>query len=171
MQLVANKAELEALLVRAKAEQSALKAPDGGALMRELGARVEALAGWRDFSFFEELPAAGTEVLLLRALCPLYERTLADGPDTISGAFVDSFERVTGILIIRSNINGKCRRKGKGGVELKRGQAGCVDPTGETLAVLTDVKELHFYGLRVRVYRRLPTHPQAFQPLHGHNIG
>ena len=55
-------AELDALLVRAKAEQSALKAPDGGALMRELGARVEALAGWRDFSFFEELPAAGTEV-------------------------------------------------------------------------------------------------------------
>ena len=147
VQLVANTAELDALLVRAKAEQCALKAPDGGVLLRKLGAECKRLSGNVDFAFDEALPPAGTSVVVIRALCALRDKTLADGDDTITGAFVDGFERVLGIPLVRSNIAMVCHRKGKDGVELDKGQAGCHDPTGNDLRVLAKVKELHFVGL------------------------
>ena len=147
VQLVANMAELNSLLVRAKAEQSALKAPDGGALLRKLGAECKRLSGNVDFAFDEALPPAGTRVVLIRALCALRDKTLADGHDTLTGAFVDNFERVLGIPLIRTNTAMVCHRKGKYGVELDKGQAGCQDPKGRDLRALATVKELHFVGL------------------------
>ena len=121
--------------------------PDGGALLRWLGQQLKQITGLTDFSFGVDLPAAGTKVVLLRVLCALRELTLADGGATLSGAFVDSFERTLGLHIVRSNIQMECHRKGEDGVELTHGQAGCVDPTGRALRALSDVKELHFIGV------------------------
>ena len=147
--LVSNMSELTKLKVRAREEVAKLSGqPDGGALMLEIGAALEAFSGLHDFAFFQPLPKAGTPALLLRALCPLRDLTLEDGGATTTGAFVDSFERATGLDIIRTNIAMVCWRKGKDGVELTHGQAGCVDPTGQTLKALTVVKDLHFMGLQ-----------------------
>ena len=86
--------------------------------------------------------------MLVRALCGLYGLNLAHGEQTLTGAFTDSFERTTDLPIVRSNIAGlRCWRKGDDGVELKHGEAGCVDPKGKTLSALADVKELHYLGL------------------------
>ena len=121
--------------------------PDGGALLRETGVWLENLTGHHDFSFFQKLPDAGTKVVLIRCLCNLHGKSLADGCDTLTGAFVEAFGRVLGVHLILSNIAMVCHRKGKDGVEPTGGQAGCVDPTGERLKVLAMVKELHYIGL------------------------
>ena len=147
--LVSSMSELTKLIVRAREEVAKLSGqPDGGALMRAMGNALEAVSGLHDFAFFLPLPKAGTPALLLRALCPLRDLTLEDGGATTTGAFVDSFERATGLDIIRTNIAMVCWRKGEDGVELTHGQAGCVDPTGQTLKALTMVKDLHFMGLQ-----------------------
>lgn len=149
VQLVDNEAALFELLRITKARVAALK--KGGVvdrtLLRKLGEKVEALAGYEDFAFFQELPPEGTKVVAAQSLCPLKDKTLADGAATLTGSFINAFERHLGLPLMRSNIAGACWRKGKGGVELKRGQAGCVDPTGATLRVLAAVKELYMLGL------------------------
>ena len=118
-------------------------------LMGEVGEIVERLSGLHDFCFFEKLPHSGSAVVVLRALCPLYGLTLADGDDTLTGSFVNSFERALGMPIVRSNINMVCLRKSDAdGDELTGGSAGCCDPKRVELRVLADVKDLHFLCLR-----------------------
>jgi hypothetical protein len=117
--------------------------------MGEVGEIVERLSGLHDFCFFEKLPHSGSAVVVLRALCPLYGLTLADGDDTLTGSFVNSFERALGMPIVRSNINMVCLRKSDAdGDELTGGSAGCCDPKRVELRVLADVKDLHFLCLR-----------------------
>ena len=148
--LVSNAEETQKLLRRTREYATMLLArgEHDFSLMRRLGEEVKRLSGYHDFSFYEELPPVGIQVLLLRALCELRGRTLADGGCTITGAFVDSYERVTGIKVVRTNIAGlRCWRNGRKGKELKGGAAGCKDPKGKTLLVLAEVKELHYLGL------------------------
>ena len=118
-------------------------------LMGEVGKIVEQLSGLHDFCFFEKLPHSGSAVVVLRALCPLYGKTLADGDDTLTGSFVNSFESALNMPVVRSNINMECLRKGDAdGNELTGGSAGCCDPKGDELRVLADVKDLHYLCLR-----------------------
>ena len=118
-------------------------------LMGEVGKIVERLSGQRDFCFKEKLPPIGSYVGVLRALCPLYGTTLADGDDTLTGSFVDSFERALEVPIVRTNINMECFRKSDAdGNERTGGAEGCCDPTGNELRVLAAVKDLHFLCLR-----------------------
>ena len=125
-------------------------------LMGEVGEIVERLSGQHDFCFFEELPPVGSDVVVLRALCPLYGKTLADGDDTLTGSFVDSFERALEVPIVRTNINMECLRKSDAdGDELTGGSKGCCDPTGVELRVLADVKDMHFLCLRAAGVRVL----------------
>jgi hypothetical protein len=118
-------------------------------LILDVGKAVERFSSHRDFPFFQKLPPAGTKVVVLQALCPLRGATLADGADTISGAFIDSFEQAIGIPIVRCNIAIACWRKGDAdGDELTGGAAGCVDPSGPTLDVLASVKRMFLCCLK-----------------------
>jgi hypothetical protein len=148
VELVKYKAEITARVVKAREQLRSSEKPDGGKLLHGTGEWLKEITGHRDASFFQVLPEAGAKVVYLRALCNKYEKSLHDGDDTLSGAFVDALERILGMPIMRCNITMTCQRKGKDGVEPKGGQAGCVDPTGERLKVLGFVKELHFLGLR-----------------------
>ena len=127
----------------------ATEKPDRGRLL-EYGKWLEELTLLHDFSFFEELPKAGTQVVVVRALCNLYEKSLADGCATPTGAFIEAFGRHLGIHLVLSNLGMVCwRKKDKNGVlEPTGGQAGCVDPSGKRLEALAAVKQLHFLGLR-----------------------
>lgn len=150
MRLVENHAKIKERLDAVKKEQlpsKESKMADGGALLEQTGEWLESLTGNRDFSFFQPLPEAGTKVILIRCLCSLYGKSLADGNDTLTGAFVEAFGRVLPYHLILSNIAMACHRKGKDGVEPPNGQAGCVDPTKERLGVLAMVKELHYHCL------------------------
>ena len=147
VQLVAGRVEVEERLRWAKAVLYSDKTPDGGELHRSNGKWLEALTGEPDPSFSQDLPGVGEKVVMLQALCSKYEKSLHDGDDTLSGAYVDSLERQVGMRIMRTNIARVCQRKGKDGVEPKGGQAGCVDPTGLRLRVLGMVKELYYLGL------------------------
>ena len=147
MRLVAGRVEVEERLRWAKAVLYSDKTPDGGELHRSNGKWLEALTGEPDPSFSQDLPGVGEKVVMLQALCSKYEKSLHDGDDTLSGAYVDSLERQVGMRIMRTNIARVCQRKGKDGVEPKGGQAGCVDPTGLRLRVLGMVKELYYLGL------------------------
>jgi hypothetical protein len=144
---VAGRVEVEERLRWAKAVLYSDKTPDGGELHRSNGKWLEALTGEPDPSFSQDLPGVGEKVVMLQALCSKYEKSLHDGDDTLSGAYVDSLERQVGMRIMRTNIARVCQRKGKDGVEPKGGQAGCVDPTGLRLRVLGMVKELYYLGL------------------------
>lgn len=56
-------------------------------MLRRLGEEVERLTGNRDRSFFTDVrQLAGHKVVLIRALCALYEHTLDDGGASLSGA-------------------------------------------------------------------------------------
>ena len=142
--------EIEKLRAKAKADLADLgpTPADGGALLCALGQELEKLTGIVDYAFSQALPEQGAKVVLNQALCPLYDRTLADGDKTLTGAFVESFAKRLNAVLLTSNIAMTCWRKGTNGVELKRGQAGCKDPTGEVLRLLKIVKELLFIGLR-----------------------
>jgi hypothetical protein len=124
---------------------------DGGAFLRRVGESVEVLSGIRDASLFSTLPPSGTRVILMRALCPLYEKTLEDGARTASGAATAAIAtalRALGIVVMFENIAMCCWRKGKGGKELKGGAAGCMDLAGDDLKVCSLVKEMRFRALR-----------------------
>ena len=128
MRLVENRAKIKERLDAVKKEQlqsKESKMADGGALLEQSGEWLESLTGNRDFSFFQPLPEAGTKVILIRCLCSLYGKSLADGNDTLTGAFVEAFGRVLPYHLILSNISMACHRKGKDGVEPPNGQAGC----------------------------------------------
>ncbi len=91
--LVSNRAQLAGLSRRTRTNVAALvasKERDFGLVLR-LGDEVERLSGHRGFCFFQQLPDAGAQVLLLCALCPLRELTLADGGRSVTGAFIDSY--------------------------------------------------------------------------------
>ncbi len=47
-------------------------------LIVDVGKAVERFSGYRDFAFFQKLPPAGAKVVVLQALCPLRDETLAD---------------------------------------------------------------------------------------------
>ena len=85
---------------------------------------------------------------MARCLCNLYEKSLADGDATLTGAFIGAFKRLLPYDLILTNISMVCHRKGEDGVELEGGQAGCVDPTGDRLEALALVKELHYLCLQ-----------------------
>jgi hypothetical protein len=148
-QLKENERELAAL----KEEVMAMPIPsrgDGGALLRSVGKRVQALSGIRDASFFSTLPPPSTRVILIRALCPLHEKTLEDGAITASGAATAAIAttlRASGIEAVFENTAMTCWRKGKDGVELKGGAAGCMDLTGDDLKVCCSVKDMRFRAL------------------------
>ena len=120
-QLRANADELVSLLLHAKAlvgEMLDGGAPDGGALMRQLCMDVVRITGHDDFALSQDVPPAGTKVVLVRALCKRHELSLADGHATLSGAFLASFARVTDLRLVYSNIATTCWRKGKDGCAL-----------------------------------------------------
>ena len=120
-QLRANADELVSLLHHAKALVAVLLdggAPDGGALMRQLCMDVVRITGHDDFALSQDVPPAGTKVVLVRALCERHELSLADGDATLSGAFLSSFARATGLRLVYSNIATTCWRKGKDGCAL-----------------------------------------------------
>ena len=147
VQLVANARVIAALKRDVAAHVGSLEKPDRE-LMREVGDIVARLSGYDDFCFFEPLPPVDANVVVLRALCPLRAKTLADGDETLTGGFIDSFEGALGLEIVRTNISGACHRKGDaGGKELAGGAAGCCDPSGVALRVLADVKDLHYLCL------------------------
>ena len=130
--------------------------PPNRTLMRDIGERLFQLRGYRDPSFFHDLPSAGSEVFLIQALCPLYESTLGDGDPykSLTGRFMKSLEIwlnrfAPAIKIVYTNIQAVCHRKGdKNGKELIGGSAGCCDPKGDELKVLANVREIHFLCLR-----------------------
>ena len=87
-------------------------------------------------------------MVVARCLCNLYEKSLADGDATLTGAFIGAFKRLLPYDLILTNISMVCHRKGEDGVELEGGQAGCVDPAGDRLKALALVKELHYLCLQ-----------------------
>ena len=147
--LVSNAAKIASLVHKTVKYVTELKV--GGrvdrALMLKLGDEVKRLSGHVDFCFYEALPDEGEDAIVVQGLCKLYEKSLADGDATLSGAFTRSFEAALGTRLVYCNISIKCRRHGKDGVEAVGRQAGCTDPHGETLRVLAGVKELHMLGL------------------------
>ena len=150
VQSVANADKIRRLLFETKAHVKTLHGKaDGGQLMKDLREKLEELTGNVDFAFdeAEAKNLEGKRCILLRALCALYSKTMKDGSATLTGRWIDTWERQMGITVVRTNVARKCWRKGKDGKELKNGQAGCMDPEGETLRVLSDVKELHYLGL------------------------
>ena len=122
-------------------------------MLRRLGEQVERLTGNRDRSFFTDVrQLAGHKVVLIRALCALYEHTLDDGGASLSGAITASMKAAaeslpqTEATLCFTNIAMVCQRKGEDGVEDQI--PGCVDPKGEALEMLAVVKQLHFLGLK-----------------------
>ena len=150
--LVTSVHELEELVVKAVAYCENVSKfgsePDGGALMRALGAFVTGLTGLDDPCFSAELPPPGTEAFVLQMLCARYDKTLGDGDDTLTGAIVAAFVRALEKPVVFRNTAMVCHRKGDAhGNELKHGQDGCKDPTGVVLYGLSLVKQLHTLGL------------------------
>jgi hypothetical protein len=162
---VAHRTELEALLTATQERVSAANKAgggggvgDGGALLRELGAKIKALCGLHDAAFFQHLPDGGTRVVIVQGQCPHYEHTLLDGQATPTGTVVRALvvalkaaATTLGVDVeaVYSNIAAECWRKSDaGGVnEPKDGQAGCMDTAGDTAEVLAIIKELFTVGL------------------------
>jgi hypothetical protein len=153
--LVANMPALKALLAEAKAHVVQLKAAGvtDRKYLSKLGVEIKRLSGGLvDFAFEVPPPASDTRAVVVRALCPLHAQTLKDGAATLTGAIIRSygaaFKQHAGAVLVHSNVAIKCWRKGKGGVELKGGAAGCTDVFADkTLLALALVKELHTLGL------------------------
>ena len=146
-ELVAQRGGVEALLGEVRARPPG--APDGGELLRELGLRLRAL-GVADPAFEQTLPRPGTRVVVVQALCPLYSQYIGGpgGAQTLSGCFMNELELASGMRLVHCNISPMCWRKSDGdGVEHTGSSAGCIDPAGDTLAVLSAVKEIFFLGL------------------------
>jgi hypothetical protein len=128
--------------------------PDGGKMMNDLAVEFNFLAGYNDADLSAPVPPAGTEVIVIRGLCPLREKTLNDGRATLSGAFVYSLEEAVRneeprIVFLKTNLSTSCHRKGVDGIDLSGGQAGCQDPKGHELEALSIAKQLYIIGLRM----------------------
>jgi hypothetical protein len=107
--LEANLDDLQALLRQSEMEVQAMQSAsawDDGALFRRLGPEVDRLAGADvskvfDPAFRTTLPTRGTPVLLVLALCPLYDCDIVTGDRLRSktgqwmGSLLDGFQSTT----------------------------------------------------------------------------
>jgi hypothetical protein len=147
-----NKLELLAVLQRTiEAADGHVRGgtTDGGDNMRRCCEDIRRLTGYVDVAF-TSCPAAGEETVLIRALCNLYEHTLADGDATLSGAFIARFGSATGLNLTLTNTTITCQRHGDPatGAEACGSAAGCQDPKGSDLQMCRLIKEIHFHCLR-----------------------
>lgn len=151
MRIVENRAAIREQLRSARALPR-LHQGDGGLLLRSTGSSLAGF-GFNDASFSRPPPAPGARVAIFEALCPLYDVSIG-GPRseaTVSGQLLAGLERAVGtrFSFLHRNVSPMCWRKGdSSGAELKAGHAGCRDPSGSVLEVLSDIGELYILGVQ-----------------------
>ncbi len=151
MGIVENRAAIREQLRSARA-LPLLPEGDGGLLLRSTGSSLAGF-GFHDASFSRPQPAPGARVAIFVALCPLYNVSIGGprGEATVSGQLLAALERAVGrrFTFLHRNVSPMCWRKGdERGAELKAGHAGCRDPTGSVLEVLSDIGELYILGVQ-----------------------